>query len=286
MNAVLRDGVPAPSTVDPSVPAALDAICVKALSRAPGDRYATAADLLAALDAAAPRIGPPVVLKDVGALLGEAFASSRARTNALINAELKPSDGETSHERLVVPPRIMALAYETTESETQSAPIEIARSPAPSRRGRWAAVAVALVIGAILGGSLMSPRKGAAPSSASSDAPQAALAPAITPSEVATAPVPTAASVAVAVSGSPQLTAPAPRITTSAQPIASARRARPAAPPAEARNTSPPAAPAPAAPTAPTALTASVSPPAETSHCAPPFYFDEKGIKRLKPECF
>lgn len=50
MHAVLTRAVPAPSSVEPSVPPALDAVVLRALERDPARRFASAGDFLAALE--------------------------------------------------------------------------------------------------------------------------------------------------------------------------------------------------------------------------------------------
>jgi serine/threonine protein kinase len=46
-----------PSTLNPAVPPELDAICLKALARAPSDRFQTAAEMVSALDEVVARLG-------------------------------------------------------------------------------------------------------------------------------------------------------------------------------------------------------------------------------------
>ncbi len=53
---ILREPAPAPSQVHAGVPACLDEICLRAMAKDPDDRYATAADFAAALDACTPEL--------------------------------------------------------------------------------------------------------------------------------------------------------------------------------------------------------------------------------------
>jgi hypothetical protein len=53
---ILREPAPAPSQIHAGVPACLDEICLRAMAKDPDDRYATAADFAAALDACTPEL--------------------------------------------------------------------------------------------------------------------------------------------------------------------------------------------------------------------------------------
>ena len=57
MTAIVQSKIPPPSTVWPEIPAALEAIVMKALSLSPGDRYATADQMRLALEEFAAKIG-------------------------------------------------------------------------------------------------------------------------------------------------------------------------------------------------------------------------------------
>jgi hypothetical protein len=83
MHAVLTRVVPAPSSVEPAVPAALDAIVLRALERDPARRFATAGDFLAALErmplpmATARRVGQYVRREGGAALTPGKFPSGK-----------------------------------------------------------------------------------------------------------------------------------------------------------------------------------------------------------------
>jgi serine/threonine protein kinase len=84
---VVGGEVPAPRSVDPRLPADLEAICIKALAPHREDRYATAADLLNALERFALRL-PTVMARDVGSVVSDAFQGDRERIGKVIEAQL------------------------------------------------------------------------------------------------------------------------------------------------------------------------------------------------------
>jgi serine/threonine-protein kinase len=83
MIAVLTRPVPAPSSVEPSVPPALDAVVLRALAREPAERFASAGDFLAALErlplpvATPRRVGHYVRSEGGASLLPSKFPSGR-----------------------------------------------------------------------------------------------------------------------------------------------------------------------------------------------------------------
>ena len=84
-----RDDIPRPSSVKEDVSPALEAICLKALSFAPSDRYDTAADFQAALEdvVAGDRLlfASP---RETGKYVAELFAADREKVRAVIEEEL------------------------------------------------------------------------------------------------------------------------------------------------------------------------------------------------------
>jgi serine/threonine-protein kinase len=82
------DSLPAPRSVDPSVPPRLDAICMRALARRPEDRYASAADLQHDLEEVIEPLLPQCSLRDIGKLVEDGFREDRARLQARIRTEL------------------------------------------------------------------------------------------------------------------------------------------------------------------------------------------------------
>jgi hypothetical protein len=133
---------------------------VKALARSPGDRYQTAAELRAALRRVLESEGVEASqsveasLKDVGVLLGGAFAERRAKANETIEAELKRAETmQLSGEGFGLPAHLPSLAA-ATASESGRGAEAVARPPV---RPRWPVLAMAAALAAVgLGGALFS----------------------------------------------------------------------------------------------------------------------------------
>lgn len=73
MEAIVNEPTPAPSTLRPDVPAALDAITLKLLAKHPRDRYPSAQALLEALEAVAAETGIGISVAAVRRFTGELF---------------------------------------------------------------------------------------------------------------------------------------------------------------------------------------------------------------------
>ena len=85
----LNGAIPAPSTVNPDVDPEFERICLKAMCHVRQERYASALDLHADLEALAERLGPPVSNRDVGNYVAELFAAERADNDAIIEDKLR-----------------------------------------------------------------------------------------------------------------------------------------------------------------------------------------------------
>jgi serine/threonine-protein kinase len=93
---LVNTGVPSPSTARADIPPELERICVKALSHAREDRYATAAEMANALEEAVIALGLPGTVRDAGRLIDQVFASERAKIQRLVETqvgEARPSNG-------------------------------------------------------------------------------------------------------------------------------------------------------------------------------------------------
>ena len=84
---IVNGGIPSPRTIDPDVPEQLEAICMKALAHNREDRYATAAEMAAALEAATDASGERGSVRDAGRLIDEFFAGERAKIKQLVEAQ-------------------------------------------------------------------------------------------------------------------------------------------------------------------------------------------------------
>jgi len=85
---VAAGDIVAPRKVNPSVPPELEAICMKALALKRDDRYATAAQFGAALDAFVRGHLEPTSEREVGRLVAEAFSEDRARVREILDQQL------------------------------------------------------------------------------------------------------------------------------------------------------------------------------------------------------
>jgi eukaryotic-like serine/threonine-protein kinase len=81
---ITQHHIPPPSSIQPSAPAALDAIVARALQRSPGERFATAAEFADALEAALPLASPAEIGPWVEELDGDRL---RARAQLVALAE-------------------------------------------------------------------------------------------------------------------------------------------------------------------------------------------------------
>lgn len=139
--AVLESEIPAPSSVRPGVPAALDAIAMKALARDPADRYQTARALGRDLVRHARSSSDTIDLPEVAEFMRELFPSGEAHKRELIEAT-RAAKGKG-----VVP--LPASSRDSLDMDS------LAGTPAPARpRARWLllAVAIGLVVAVGLAG--------------------------------------------------------------------------------------------------------------------------------------
>jgi serine/threonine-protein kinase len=91
--------IPRPQELDATVPADLEAICMKALGVTPDERYGTAEEFQQALENYLQQT-PPVSPKDIGKRLGELFAEPRAEFRARIDERLAAALSSNESESL------------------------------------------------------------------------------------------------------------------------------------------------------------------------------------------
>ncbi|WP_437288379.1 serine/threonine protein kinase [Sorangium sp. So ce406] len=304
MNLVLNGEVAAPRSVNPSVPVDLERVIMKALAPERDDRYATAAQLAADLEAVIDALGTRVTNGAIGKFVSTLFENERAAMKKSVEAQLVKvaslswAEAEGTDREARSETGIRAVRNSTTEV------------PAPGRRRRAALVGVACVAVAVplLAWRLAPGPRGdpatPAPAASGASAAQAAPGPAMEqPARPATVRVRIAASprhAALFLDGEPLATNPfkarmeksgaAHEVRAEAPGYASARaeivldRNVDLDLVLEQEKRDAPTAPAPArvVKRAPTAEPAAPPPEAD---CNPPYYFNEHGIKKFKPAC-
>jgi serine/threonine protein kinase len=85
---LLRDGAPPLRSARPDAPEELEAICARAMAKNREDRYSTAAELAEDLEAHLLLRDDMMTMREIGALIGGAFAEERRKTNAIIEETL------------------------------------------------------------------------------------------------------------------------------------------------------------------------------------------------------
>jgi serine/threonine-protein kinase len=275
IQAVTAGPVAAPSTVAPNVPARLEAICIRALAQSPDDRYDSAAAMLGDLDAAIEELGLRTDARRISKYVSDAFAELRASVKAVVEAQLR--NHNAAPVRLIVSEGSTLIAEKALHEDLSAMPstLTVGRAEARRRRrevvaytGLFAAGAVILAFFSLLGGGTAREVKPAAAASA-----------------VVAEPTPRSTS-------SPSADDTSGRVPLDVHPaqatfLDSERRTVERAPLPAAL---PPK--GPASPNARPIVSRSVGAPAASPNsgqappaCTPPFLFDERGIKRFKPEC-
>jgi hypothetical protein len=258
--------VPAPSTLAPGIPAALDALLERALQRAPEHRTPDARAMALELEAAI----PPASTGEVAALVAALAADLLQERAAMVaGAESGP---------------LPSTALDDPLDSIDPPPGQ--ERPAPSRRRRTVAVAlVGTLLAASAGLFLLGHRSGGAPVASAS--PEAARAQAVVPAVVqARAVVPAAVHARVAGAPPASIGEPSPAPVS----VAGAARVNPMVPGGLV---------APPGPVAPAHIrgvrvrgkhrrrAAATSPErqAPRANCVPPFTIGSDGVKQYKIEC-
>jgi serine/threonine protein kinase len=259
---VLNDEVSPPSMYAPGIPAKLDALVLRGLSRDPAQRPATASDMARELEATFPVATPHEVAEWVETMIGPALAE-RAR----VISEIEQFQDLPASEPSSLPPRIRRAADEPTAVEYRSAANAAEAPPVPhpgseppfgvpARRQRnvilvlAALAALVLVLFLFLDDSASrSSRTPASSRPVASARPQPTP---LTPSAIPEAPPPTsvlAVTPSVPLPEPPALTAPSSSTPRPAPPRSKAPRAK------------------------------------DRENCTPPYTIDDEGVRRYKMEC-
>jgi serine/threonine-protein kinase len=208
---ILHDEVPPPSELSPAVPAELDDLVLRGLSRDHEHRFGTAREMAEALE----RIVPPATAREVAAWVDRiAGRTLRARAERVARIEAETTGPSLAMDDSDTEPAPKAIDVGTAAlSSVSTDPVPPAAN-APQRRNAAALVAVTAVVAAAA--ALLVPR-GTAPllvarTGVASTAERAHVAAGTRPSEPAAQPPPTADPAAV----EPAASAPAPRAPAAA----------------------------------------------------------------------
>jgi hypothetical protein len=122
--------IPTPRSVDPTVPERLERICMKALAFDPAERYSTAAELQADLDAYIASLGLTPTRRALGEAVAQAFADDRARLKQVIEEQLRNAAVLTTGESpaVMVAPASIRSSPSGLSANAPSAPSRV--SPA------------------------------------------------------------------------------------------------------------------------------------------------------------
>jgi serine/threonine-protein kinase len=300
MQRVTSGDIPSPRGVNPNVPEVLDAICMKAMSMDPAKRFATAEEFQIALEEALGKLGFSFKQRDLGARVSELFADHRSQIRTVIEAQTARVEGLSSTQmESFLPVALHGPVTTQTPSQGRSETLTVADS-----RSRWRSLA--LVTGGVALASAFFIWQGAHRTTPTAPPAAASAAPAPPPPE---SPKPTAqARVTVAIAPSQaraffdgqelpanpysgtydqdrskhQVRAEAPGYVSQTVDVVldhdtsvsiALERERPAARPLRTEH---------GAPTRPASTASSAAP----KTCAEPYFVDDKGIKRIRPECF
>jgi eukaryotic-like serine/threonine-protein kinase len=245
LNRVLYEPIPTPRGTDPDIAPEIDDVCMKALTRDPDARYATAAEFADALEKAARKLDLLGSHREVAAcvndILGDDVKERRAELRAWLGDSERrngtASSADASGELASVPGALVSVYVPPLLDSGLLPPVD-RRKARGSRRGRVVGAALGLALLASLGFALL--RRPHAPPESPATAIGAALAnepPAGQSSEPEPAPIARATPVVVADPPHPSLPATP---SAFAPPSAAPRSASAAAPP-----TSPTRGPAP-----------------------------------------
>jgi serine/threonine-protein kinase len=262
---VLAGDLPLSETSRPDVPQVLARICRRALSRAPGDRHATARQLADELEAAMSELGLAASQREIGAMVARLFEDIRGETKRTIETKLGRASMATG------------LPAVSDTGETR-----ILQSGTGDPRRRRLATIIGVSVGAVALIGVAAARLTAERTAVESVAPTAAAAQTAVPAPAAAVTTPPTSLTAT----SPDATAKPDEPTAAAAPAAKPARptgaaTRAALRRAQAADVPAEPAPAPAGATAP----AAGGSPAPAADCAHPFFVDANGIKRFRPEC-
>lgn len=294
MNRVTNGEFPSLRAAAPDVPESLERICLKAMALRPEDRYEDAQAFQFDLEAAVSALGEEVKQREVGSVVNDLFCDTRAKMKEIIESQLRDAS---------------ALASGPPPSLEEGEPLDNAAKSNAPQGASWRSVAFAVVLlGALAGG-------GAYWFVSKTHPPQPHPVATVVPVTTGTVAAPTTSALPADVDVRIAVTPPEARLTldgselpsnpyTGTLPRSDARHVLRAeasgylatevnlaldknvnvklglvrAPEGTGHTRRPPkGVPAPKA-------SASAAPPT-MPQCTQPFFVDEQGIKRMRPEC-
>jgi serine/threonine-protein kinase len=122
---ILQLRVPAPSELRPGLPAALDELVLRGLSRSPSERFASAAEMALALEQAV----PPATAREVSAWLVSLAGDALAKRAALVTDMDGGARGAASTAAPVTPPRASAAPELPGPTVTQRMTVRLHAKP-------------------------------------------------------------------------------------------------------------------------------------------------------------
>jgi serine/threonine-protein kinase len=166
---------PPPSSLVPEIPAAVDAVVLRGLSKDPNGRYATAREMARALELAA----TPAGALEVGEWV-EARAGAVLRRRDEQVAEIESVSSDVSHDAPTVADP--AGKREAVSDATEGTDLSLARAaslPRPRRSGAWIIAASIVVLGAGVGAAVLwsNRTRDEQPETATPQAPASTVAP-------------------------------------------------------------------------------------------------------------
>ncbi len=93
IHAVINAGIPNVSTVNPTVDPRLEAICMKALALSPADRWPSAGHMQTALEEACEELNLRVSTKEVSRLMKDLFGDARTQLRSSIDSRMRNPQG-------------------------------------------------------------------------------------------------------------------------------------------------------------------------------------------------
>jgi serine/threonine-protein kinase len=119
---VVTGEVPKPSDVRPGVPRALEAVCLRALALNPRERFTTALELQASLEAALDDAGERGSVRDAGKLVGQHFAEERAKIRAIVETQLRTASALPTSEYRALELPVLLEPQATTSGQPSDDP--------------------------------------------------------------------------------------------------------------------------------------------------------------------